>query len=94
MRLSNEETRRIENLINLIMNKGNISEDEAVNMLYKFVCRGSCDWHVKSSQKVGFDRLSLTNEQRILIEKSIDQIMKGLAIGEARIQIHGCICKR
>lgn len=94
MGLSSEQRNRTERLINLVMDEENISRDEAVAAIHKFVCRGSCSWYRRSSREAGFDRLSLTTEERTKIKESINQVMKDLAVDEARAQIHKYICKR
>ena len=84
----------MENLINLVMDEGNISRDEAITVLHKFACRGPCDWYRKSSRKAGLDGLGLTNKQRKIIEEPIDQVMKGMTINGVSAQIRRYICKR
>jgi len=94
MELSSEERSRIERLISAVMDKEKMSRDEAPRIIHKFVCKGSCDWYKRNSQKVGFDRLSLTTKQRNSIKEAINQIMGGLTMDEAKSQIHKYICKR
>ena len=94
MRLSSEQRGRIERLIDTVMVKTSIGRDEAVEALHKYVCEGSCDWYKRNSRKVGFDRLSLRDEQRATIEESVNQVLLGLTIDEAKRRIHVYICKR
>jgi len=94
VRLSSEQRGRIERLINTVMDKTSIGRDEVVEVLHKYVCEGSCDWYKRNSRKDGFDRLSIRDEQRATIEESVNQVMLGLTIDEAKRRIHVYICKR
>ena len=92
MGLSSEEQDRIERLISKVRDRERTSRDEAFTMIHKYICEGSCGWYRRNSRKVGFDRLSLTAEQRNSIGEAISQIMNKLTLAEAKSKIHRYIC--
>lgn len=87
-----EQGRRVETMIGRVSVRAGVGRREARTMLHKFVCGGRCDWYRTKSRKAGFDRHDLTGEQRALIEGTIREVMKDLAMEDARARIHEVLC--
>ena len=61
-------------------------------LIHKCICGGKCEWCETKSEEAGFDRLSITMEQRNRVEEIIGKVMKGVEMKEARAQIPEFIC--
>jgi hypothetical protein len=90
--LTNEQTRKIQKLINQVSKEQGIDKWEARTLIHKCICGGKCNWYKTRGQEAGFDRSSVTTSQRRHVEETISEIMKTLSISEAKAQIHEFIC--
>lgn len=87
-----EQRKKVERVISQVSEKEGIGWWEARELIHKCVCGGKCEWYKTKSEEAGFDRLSVTVEQRKRVEEIIGRVMKGLTMKEARAQIHEFIC--
>lgn len=92
MELTSKERENVEKIIDQVREKEKVGWYEARTQLHKFVCRGGCDWYKTNSQKVGFYKSSLTQNQRNIIEKAVEQFMKDVDKERARVIIHEYLC--
>ena len=84
--------RQVDQIIRQVMDEQGISQEAGRGQLHKFVCGGGCGWYETKSKQAGFDRLSLTEEQRKSMQRIVEQVMKGLTEEEARAEIHKVLC--
>ena len=94
MSSTSEEKEKVEKIISQVKKEQNVSWYEARTWVHKFVCKGRYDWYEESSQPAGFDRLSLTQKQKIAVERAIETFMKDVTNEKARAIIHEYLCPR
>lgn len=90
--LSPEQRKNIERVISQVSEEEGINRWEARTLIHKCICGGKCEWYKTSSEKAGFDRLSITIQQKKRVEEKIGRVMKDVKMKEARAQIHEFIC--
>ncbi|MEA2090645.1 MAG: hypothetical protein U9O89_07835 [Thermoproteota archaeon] len=92
MELTLKDRENVEKIINEVKEKENVSWYEARTQLHKFVCRGRCDWYKKNSVKAGFQKSSLTQKQKNIIETAVERFMKDRNKEKTRTLIHEYLC--
>jgi len=92
MSLTSKEKEKVEKIIIQVKEEQNVSWYEARTWLHKFVCKGRCDWYEKSSQLAGFERSSLTQNQKSAVKKAIETFMKDMTNEKTRAIIHKYLC--
>ena len=92
MDMSEEKRSKVEMIISRVSERQGVSWTEARTMVHKYVCGGKCDWYRTRSGKTGFNRLDLTRQHKKLIEETVNEVMKDLAIDEAKWRIHEILC--
>lgn len=90
--MSEEKRSKVEMIIGRVSERQGVGWTEARTMVHKYVCEGKCGWYRTRSAEAGFDRLDLTRDQRKLIEEIVNDVMKDLAIDEAKWRIHEILC--
>ena len=90
--LSPEEKKKVEKIINHISEEENIDWWEARTLIHKCICGGKCGWYKTRSTEAGFDRQSITKEQRKHVEETVNRVMKGVTVKKAKALIHEYIC--
>lgn len=90
--LSQEQRKKVEKVISEVSEKEGIGWWEAKTLIHKCICGGKCGWYKTISQEAGFDRLSITLEQRNRVEETINRIMKDITMEKAKTFIHEFIC--
>lgn len=73
--LSPEQWKKVERVISQVSEEEGIGWYEARTLIHKCVCGGKCEWYKTKSKEAGFDRLSVTMNQRKRVEKVIGRVM-------------------
>ncbi|RJS84559.1 hypothetical protein CW702_02310 [Candidatus Bathyarchaeota archaeon] len=89
MELDEETVNRIIKAISL---KKGLSRWEARTALHKYICEGKCEWYKTRSADAGFDRHSLKEDTRVVIEEAIKEYMPNVNLKDAKRRIHRILC--
>lgn len=90
--LSPEQKKKMEKIISQISEEENIDWWKARTLIHKCICGGKCGWYKTRSTEAGFDRQSITKEQRKHVEEMVNKVMKGMTVKKAKALIHEYIC--
>ena len=90
--LSPQEKKKVEKIVSQVSEEENINWSEARTLIHKCICGGKCEWYRTRSTEAGFDRQSITKEQRKNVEETVNRVMKGVTVKKAKALIHEYIC--
>lgn len=90
--LSPEQREKVEKVISQVSEEEDMGWWEARALIHKCICSGKCAWYKTRSVEAGFDRLSITEEQKNRVEETIKRVMEGLTLKKAKSLIHEFIC--
>ena len=92
MSVTTEQQERVMFVIARVAQEEGVDTDSARGLVHRFVCEGKCGWYRREAERAGFKKGDITPAQRKNIEEAIAQLMEGLILEEAIIQIHEVIC--
>jgi len=92
MTVYSESKNKVELIINTISERENLNHSKARTLLHKYVCEGKCNWYQTKSERVDFDRLDITGEDKTSVDRIVKEVMKGLTTEETKAKIHEILC--
>lgn len=92
MSATEEEVKKVEEIISRIAEKEKIDHASARKAAHKYVCRGKCNWYETKSEQAGFKMQDLTPSQAKSVEEAINEVVPDLSLKQASRLIHRVIC--
>ncbi|KPJ63011.1 MAG: hypothetical protein AMS15_02050 [Planctomycetes bacterium DG_23] len=92
MQATEDEVKKVEEIIAKIAQKKKTDYVSAKRMAHKYVCRGKCNWYKTKSKQAGFKMQDVTPSQAKSVEEAIKEVVSDLSLKQASRLIHRVIC--
>jgi len=92
MSVSADQQEQVMRVISWVAESEGVDRARARGLVHRFACQGKCGWYRRQAEGAGFKKGDITPAQRKNIEEAIAQLMEGLILEEAIVQIHEVIC--
>ncbi len=87
-----QEKMQVAEILRRVAQARGVDQQQARDLLHKYVCGGKCDWYRTKSQAAGFDKDDLTDEDRLAIKSVIEKVLAGCSDDEVWYIVHGVLC--